>query len=215
MKSTQIVSTGAAHSAADTPDATTAFMSRAPSVCTDTPASWAVSATAVYRSSGHTVPPAKLWVCSRHTSRDGGTYWFPGVMTSSSCSAVNVPRSPRIVSMTQPLTAAAPEVSERRTCPECSRMIESPGRVCAAMATRLHIVPVGKKIARSLPRRSAIRSWSSLTVGSAWRCSSPTSAVAIASRIASVGRVWVSENRLMIVTEPGWHAPTSVRVRSS
>ena len=115
MKSTQMVSTGAAQSPAGTPDATTAFMSRAPSVCTATPCSWAASATARYCSSGHTVPPAKLCVCSRHTSRVGGTYWLPGVRAAPSCSGVNIPRWPCSVSITQPFTAAAPLVSERST----------------------------------------------------------------------------------------------------
>ena len=83
----------------------------------------------------------------------------------------------------------------------------SPGRVWAPMATRLHMVPVGRKIARSLPSSSAMRSWSRFTVGSARRCSSPTSAAAMAARIASVGRVWVSENRLIVrsLTVSGWH----------
>jgi len=38
-----------------------------------------------------------------------------------------------------------------------------------------------------------------MTVGSSPRCSSPTSAAAIAARIASTGRVWVSEYRLIAV----------------
>src|SRR3546814_319652 len=211
VKSTQMVSTGAAQAEASTPDATTAVIRREPSVCTATPCVWAGSATASSGARGQTVPPAKLWVCSRHTSRVGGTYWLPGVSTGASCPGVKKPRSPRIVSITHPFTAAAPDVSERSTWPLCSSTIESPGRVWAPTATRLHIVPVGKKIARSLPSSSAIRSCSRLTVGSALRCSSPTSAPAIAARIASVGRVWVSENRLMErpVTGAACQAPRS------
>ena len=62
-------------------------------------------------------------------------------------------------------------------------------------AIALHIVPVGRKTAASMPRRSATRSQSALTVGSSNFCSSPTSASAIARRIAGTGRVWVSEER--------------------
>ena len=36
---------------------------------------------------------------------------LPGDITARSCSGVNVPRSPWMVSMTQPATAAAPDVS--------------------------------------------------------------------------------------------------------
>ena len=60
-------------------------------------------------------------------------------------------------------------------------------------AIALHIVPLGRKTAASWPSRSATRSHSALTVGSANDCSSPTSASAIARRMAAVGRVWVSE----------------------
>jgi hypothetical protein len=60
-------------------------------------------------------------------------------------------------------------------------------------AIALHIVPLGRKTAASWPSRSATRSHSAITVGSANDCSSPTSASAIARRMAGVGRVWVSE----------------------
>ena len=68
----------------------------------------------------------------------------------------------------------------------------SPGEVCVATATRLHIVPVGRKRPASCPSISATRSHSRLTVGSVRCCSSPTSAVAMARRMASVGFVCVS-----------------------
>jgi hypothetical protein len=65
--------------------------------------------------------------------------------------------------------------------------------MCSRNAIALHIVPLGRNTAASKPSSSATRSQSALTVGSANDCSSPTSAFAIASRIAGVGRVWVSE----------------------
>ena len=60
------------------------------------------------------------------------------------------------------------------------------------------IVAVGRYTASSWPSSSAPRRSSSRTVGSSRDCSSPTSAVAIAARIACDGRVWVSERRSII-----------------
>ena len=57
----------------------------------------------------------------------------------------------------------------------------------------LPIVPEGTNTAASLPTAAAARSSSAITVGSSPQTSSPTSAVAITRRIASVGRVKVSE----------------------
>src|SRR3979490_553469 len=65
------------------------------------------------------------------------------------------------------------------------------------MPATLHMVPEGRNTAASWPSRSATRSHNRLTVGSSPICSSPTSARAIASRIAGVGRVCVSDSRLM------------------
>jgi hypothetical protein len=56
----------------------------------------------------------------------------------------------------------------------------------------LHIVPLGRNSPASCPSSSATRSCSSRVVGSAKRCSSPTSADAIAWRMPSLGRVCVS-----------------------
>ena len=72
VKSIQMLSTGAPQSAASVPDATVALKRRAPSVCTGTDVPWATSATARYCASGHTVPPPKLWVCSRQSRRAQG-----------------------------------------------------------------------------------------------------------------------------------------------
>ncbi len=59
----------------------------------------------------------------------------------------------------------------------------------------LAIVPVGTKSAASFPVTSAARSWRRLTVGSSPNQSSPTSASAIARRIAGDGVVTVSDRR--------------------
>src|SRR5262245_30950148 len=62
-------------------------------------------------------------------------------------------------------------------------------------ASWLPIVPDGTNSARSLPSRSATRVSSALTVGSSPYTSSPTSALAIASRMPRDGRVTVSDRR--------------------
>ena len=72
MKSSHAVSKPDAHVAAGTPDATTAFISRAPSRWERIPASRATSSTACICSSGHTWPPAMFVVCSSDTSRERG-----------------------------------------------------------------------------------------------------------------------------------------------
>jgi len=61
------------------------------------------------------------------------------------------------------------------------------------MAMTLHMVPEGRNIAASLPSSAAMRSFSACTVGSSPCCSSPSSARIMASFMAGVGRVWVSE----------------------
>src|SRR5579875_1594483 len=65
------------------------------------------------------------------------------------------------------------------------------------MATWLHMVPEGRNTAASLPISAAMRSHSALMVGSSPCCSSPTSASIIAAFMAGLGRVWVSEYRLI------------------
>ena len=77
-------------------------------------------------------------------------------------------------------------------CAIQSATTASPGRVCVLIATRLHIVPVGIQSAASLPSSPATRACRARTVGSAFFCSSPTSAAAIAARMALVGQVSVS-----------------------
>jgi hypothetical protein len=90
--------------------------------------------------------------------------------------------------------AAGPPASAMIGCEvRCSTTSSPPGRTWSRNAIALHMVPLGRKTAASWPSRSATRSQRALTVGSANDCSSPTSASAIARRIAGVGRVWVSE----------------------
>jgi hypothetical protein len=79
--------------------------------------------------------------------------------------------------------------------------------MCSRKPIALHIVPEGRNTAAGLPSNSATRSHSALTVGSSPRCSSPTSAAAIAARIASTGRVWVSEYRLTSIIATPYFGP--------
>src|SRR3990170_8707597 len=76
-----------------------------------------------------------------------------------------------------------------------SRMISWPGRVCESTDTRLPMVPEATKSPASFPVRSADSASRRWTVGSSSQTSSPTSAFAMASRIAGVGSVRVSERR--------------------
>ena len=59
------------------------------------------------------------------------------------------------------------------------------------------MVPLGIHTAASLPSNSAMRACRRLVLGSSPYWSSPTGALAMAARMASVGRVTVSERRSM------------------
>jgi hypothetical protein len=83
-------------------------------------------------------------------------------------------------------------------CAEASHSTSCPGWTKDATASTLAIDPVGVNSASSFPNRSATRCWSSTTVGSSPYTSSPTSAAAMARRIAEVGRVSVSERRSIV-----------------
>ena len=125
--------------------------------------------------------------------------WPGGLSAAMSSSTVNRPvvaAGPISVSWT-PLVAAAAPVSCQRTWASRGTRTSSPGRVNVRIATWLAIVPVGNHSAASWPSIAATRSWSRLIEGSSPNWSSPTSARAIASRIAGVGRVTVSERRSM------------------
>src|SRR5690349_6123264 len=74
-------------------------------------------------------------------------------------------------------------------------MTSWPARVWASTETRLPWVPDETKSAASLPVRRAASSSRRRTVGSSSHTSSPTSAPAIASRMAWVGSVSVSDRR--------------------
>ena len=77
----------------------------------------------------------------------------------------------------------------------CSHTTRCPDLAKTCIAIWLHMVPVGRYRAAWQPVSSAARSCSRLTVGSSPNRSSPTSACAIARRMAGDGRVTVSERR--------------------
>jgi len=105
---------------------------------------------------------------------------------------------------------AGPPPSAWFGCASRSRMTASPRPALTAKPMALHIVPEGRKSAASLPSSAADISCSLLTVGSSRRCSSPTGAAAIASRIAGVGRVEVSLVRsIMTMAPPGARRPAA------
>src|SRR6185312_5175444 len=72
------------------------------------------------------------------------------------------------------------------------------------MAMVLPIVPLGTNRAASLPIMAAARCSSLFTVGSSPYTSSPTSASAIAARIAAEGRVTVSLRKSTGITAPSY-----------
>src|SRR5512133_1186294 len=72
------------------------------------------------------------------------------------------------------------------------------------------MTPLGKNSDASFPSNAATRSSSRRMVGSPSRSSSPTSAAAIAARIAGVGFVTVSLRRSMVMWGI-WHSPYSPR----
>ena len=80
-------------------------------------------------------------------------------------------------------------------CAVSSTISSVPRRPRIASAIWFAIVAVGRYTAASCPSSAAPRSSRAMTVGSSRRCSSPTSASAIAARIAGDGLVCVSERR--------------------
>jgi len=71
-KQNATLSKGSDQSAAETPLATTAFHSRAPSRCVTRPSSRAAAVASFIRSNGKTRPPETLWVFSKQTRRVRG-----------------------------------------------------------------------------------------------------------------------------------------------
>jgi hypothetical protein len=109
---------------------------------------------------------------------------------------VNLPRAAggeSIGSIVTPLKTAGPPNSDREMWAMRSTRTASPGWVCVRIATALHIAPLGRKTPASFPSNSATIAWSRLVVGSSRRCSSATSASAMARRIPGDGLVRVSE----------------------
>src|SRR6266540_6680168 len=95
-----------------------------------------------------------------------------------------------------PARAAAVMTSTLATCSPSAVATRCPGPLkCSRSPIWFAIVPVGRNAAASLPTASAHRSWRRFTVGSSPYQSSPTSASAIARRIAAEGAVTVSERR--------------------
>src|SRR5665647_2613749 len=78
-------------------------------------------------------------------------------------------------------------------CASSSKTASVPGEACTAIPVMFAIEPDGKNSAASLPSILATRSSRRRTVGSPSSTSSPTSALAIAWRIAALGLVTVSE----------------------
>ena len=203
----QIVTVSAWPAIADgsTPLATAALKSRAPSRCRLRSSSRQVSAIASTSASGQTRPPAALCVFSIATIRVVGTWpRSPLRAAARTWSVVNRPATDGNGRVISPACTAGPPSSAIRMCDSSSAINSSPGSPRTRRAISFAIVAVGTKTESSWPRISAVRRSSSLTVGSSRICSSPTSAFAIASRIACVGFVAVSERRSITVSCPPW-----------
>jgi hypothetical protein len=142
-----------------------------------------------------TTPPARLCVFSTETSVAGGYIAATGLRAPSRSSTENRPPPPPISTTWTPLVALVPPASCQRMWASRAASTSSPGRVSVRIATWSAIVPVGNQRPASCPSIAATRSWRRLTDGSSPNWSSPTSARAIASRIAGVGRVTVSDRR--------------------
>src|SRR5215471_11318058 len=106
-----------------------------------------------------------------------------------------MPCGPLIVRKVIPDSIADEISSCVPTCADSSHTTACPDRVNACIAIWLQSVPVGRYSAACLPVSAATRSCNRMTVGSSPNRSSPTSASAMARRIAAVGLVTVSERR--------------------
>src|SRR5919201_4512022 len=93
-----------------------------------------------------------------------------------------------------PIAAAAP-ISYVTTWASASQSSSSPGGTLSCTAIWFAIEPVGVNSAASCPNSAATSACNALTVGSSPYTSSPTSAAAIAARMAGVGLVTVSDRR--------------------
>jgi len=194
-KDTITESAQAAKASRGVPVAALAFQSRAPSRCTGHPRVCASRASACSSGSGVTTPPAPLWVFSRHTSDVSGACTDGWRMAASRSAARIAPAAGCTSRGWSPASTAAPAISQCTMCASASTSSSLPGTPCTQSAAWLAIVPVGKKSAASVPSRSATAASSRRVVGSPSSTSSPTSAAAMACRMAGVGRVTVSLRR--------------------
>ena len=193
----------APYSASGMPVATWAFQIRAPSRWTRTPTASAHAAERrAGRRCGCTAPPAKLWVFS--TEIAGGaarrTGPCPGRTSARIAGRSTWPRGWVQVRIVRPVYAAWAPSSARAMCADDSQSTSCPAPASDRTASRLAIDPVGVNSAASCPNSAATRS--------SQRSDRRVLAVhvvadlgaAIAARIASVGRVTVSERRSIAIS---------------
>ena len=171
---------------------------RAPSTWSGTPWRWAIAATAARYAGGSGWFIEWEWAFSMTTSAVGGSWMSSGFAE----------RRLDLVEVERPV-GPVPQLADGRPDDDgvAGRLVDDDMGVGAGddlLAARdmgHEGDEVGHRPARrrrapaSLPSSSAARSSRALTVGSSPNTSSPTSAAAIARRIASVGVVTVSERR--------------------
>ena len=176
---------------------TTASQNRAPSTWSGTPCRVAISATCRVYAGVNGWPIEWACVFSIVMRPVSGSWASDGSRNASSIAARSIVPSGRSSSerMLVPTMTAWPAASSMTRW--CSRpaIVSSPRRRCASCETRLPIVPEATNRPASLPSSSAARSWRAMTVGSSPNTSSPTSASAIARRMAGDGFVTVSLRR--------------------
>ena len=165
-RSTIRVSAHAARSRGATPSATAAFQSRAPSMCTRSPASREAAITSSVSSTVRTAPPPRLCVFSRRTRPISGRFAMRGFTARRTCSARSRPSSVGTVCGATPDSTAMPASSCWTTWVRASVSTSWPGSVRRRIAISLPMVPEGTKSAASKPRSRAAVSCRRLTVGS-------------------------------------------------
>jgi hypothetical protein len=148
-------------------------------------------------------PPAKLCVFSTETqavrTKNGPR---SGASRPSTAARSTYPRGSVHVRIVTPEIAPCAPISARAMWADDSHSTSSPAFTSTRTASRLASEPVTVNSADSNPNMSATRASRALTVGSSPYTSSPTSATAIACRIASVGRVTVSLRRSTTLSPP-------------
>ena len=149
------------------------------------------------------VPPPKLWVFSTATAAVDTRYGPAfGATTPAKTSASTSPLTEGTVRMVRPWTAACAPISARAMCAPTSQTTSWPGSTSSRTPSRFASEPVEQNNPASCPRSSAVRRSSAITVGSSPYTSSPTGAASIASRIAGVGTVTVSDRRSITTAAP-------------